>query len=313
MIRRSFDPGRPSAAAATECSVNGPWKLAQAVSASPRQSAITPKHSTGVPVQRGNVEAPAHDDVGSLERRHRRRRRRRSARESGAPRRRAGRSRRRRARPRPPRDTETPRRRRQPARPRNARSRTRPRSTARRSRRPPGTAATSPRRPSPVRTPSTPGSSSAAVASIDSIRACANGERTIAACCACGTGSMSSMKRPSPRSSASSSKRGRAPAHPRLGRDLHAFARFRAASRISSSLSSPAASARKAVEHGARVVRVPLRGERQAARGTRRHSAGTATRAGSSGGQLRRRERAAATRRRWSSRGCRQAWAPSGT
>ncbi len=30
--RRNFEPGRRSAAAATEWSVNGPWKLAQAVS-----------------------------------------------------------------------------------------------------------------------------------------------------------------------------------------------------------------------------------------------------------------------------------------
>ena len=32
VIRRSFEPARPSAPAATECSVNGPWKFAQAVS-----------------------------------------------------------------------------------------------------------------------------------------------------------------------------------------------------------------------------------------------------------------------------------------
>jgi hypothetical protein len=32
VTRRSLAPGKPSAAAATECSVNGPWKFAHAVS-----------------------------------------------------------------------------------------------------------------------------------------------------------------------------------------------------------------------------------------------------------------------------------------
>ena len=39
---RSFEPGMPSAAAATPCSVNGPWKLAHAVTPPACQSAITP-------------------------------------------------------------------------------------------------------------------------------------------------------------------------------------------------------------------------------------------------------------------------------
>jgi hypothetical protein len=44
VISRSFDPGRRSAAAATECSVNGPWKLDQAVRVplASSQSQITP-------------------------------------------------------------------------------------------------------------------------------------------------------------------------------------------------------------------------------------------------------------------------------
>src|SRR6187431_1088576 len=54
----------------------------------------------------------------------------------------------------------------------------------------------------PVSTPTTPGSSSAAM------WAWANGERKTAASPACPTGSRSSMKRPCPRSSASSSSRG---------------------------------------------------------------------------------------------------------
>jgi hypothetical protein len=41
VISRSLDPGSPSAAA-TGWSVNAPWKCAQAVTESPRQSAITP-------------------------------------------------------------------------------------------------------------------------------------------------------------------------------------------------------------------------------------------------------------------------------
>ena len=56
----------------------------------------------------------------------------------------------------------------------------------------------------------TPGCSSAAEASRPTMRACANGERRIAACPAFRAGSMSSMKRPSPRSSVSSSSRGTA-------------------------------------------------------------------------------------------------------
>ena len=40
--RRSFAPGIPSAAAATPCSVNGPWKFAQAVTPPACQCAITP-------------------------------------------------------------------------------------------------------------------------------------------------------------------------------------------------------------------------------------------------------------------------------
>ena len=39
---RSFAPGMPSAAAATPCSVNGPWKFAQAVTPPACQCAITP-------------------------------------------------------------------------------------------------------------------------------------------------------------------------------------------------------------------------------------------------------------------------------
>ena len=44
VIRRSLEPGSPSAAAATECSVNGPWKFAHAVSepSAAFQSATTP-------------------------------------------------------------------------------------------------------------------------------------------------------------------------------------------------------------------------------------------------------------------------------
>ena len=44
VISRSFEPGRRSAPAATECSVKGPWKLAQAVSVSSAwfQSQTTP-------------------------------------------------------------------------------------------------------------------------------------------------------------------------------------------------------------------------------------------------------------------------------
>ena len=44
VIRRSFEPESPSAPAATECSVNGPWKFAHAVSApsAALQSATTP-------------------------------------------------------------------------------------------------------------------------------------------------------------------------------------------------------------------------------------------------------------------------------
>ena len=51
------------------------------------------------------------------------------------------------------------------------------------------------------------------------MRACANGERSTAACRAFATGSRSSMKRPSPRSSASSSRRGSGrPTHGSRGR-----------------------------------------------------------------------------------------------
>ena len=39
---RSFAPGMPSAAAATPCSVNGPWKFAHAVTPPASQWAITP-------------------------------------------------------------------------------------------------------------------------------------------------------------------------------------------------------------------------------------------------------------------------------
>ena len=44
VIRRSLEPGSSSAAAATECSVNGPWKFAHAVSepSAAFQSATTP-------------------------------------------------------------------------------------------------------------------------------------------------------------------------------------------------------------------------------------------------------------------------------
>src|SRR6185503_4490009 len=60
----------------------------------------------------------------------------------------------------------------------------------------------------PVSTPTTPGSSSAADGSSLAMCAWANGERKTAASPACPTGSRSSMKRPCPRSSASSSSRG---------------------------------------------------------------------------------------------------------
>ena len=44
VIRRSFEPFSPSAPAATECSVKGPWKFAHAVSTpvASFQSATTP-------------------------------------------------------------------------------------------------------------------------------------------------------------------------------------------------------------------------------------------------------------------------------
>src|SRR6266540_1233515 len=59
----------------------------------------------------------------------------------------------------------------------------------------------------PVSTPTTPGSSSAALASSPAIRACGTSERRIAAWRTFGTGSRSSMNLPSPRRSASSSNR----------------------------------------------------------------------------------------------------------
>src|SRR5262245_8811031 len=67
----------------------------------------------------------------------------------------------------------------------------------------------------PPSTPTTPGSSSARAASSRVMRACANGDRRTAACRTFATGSRSSMNRPSPRSSASSSSRG-------SGRPTHA-------------------------------------------------------------------------------------------
>ena len=88
------------------------------------------------------------------------------------------------------------------------RSRARRRSAGPASRCPPGTDARAPRRPHPSGRRRRPESSSAAVASSRVMRACANGERSTAACRALATGSRSSMKRPSPRSSASSSRRG---------------------------------------------------------------------------------------------------------
>src|SRR5581483_3109279 len=62
VISLSFDPRSPSAAAATECSVNGPWKFAQAVSApaASSQSHTTPYVSTGQHVQRGKTKRPPH-------------------------------------------------------------------------------------------------------------------------------------------------------------------------------------------------------------------------------------------------------------
>ena len=67
--RRSRSPRRPSAAAATPWSVNGPWKFAHAVSlpAASSQSQTTPKHSTGMHVNRGTRNV-SRTTIGPFER-----------------------------------------------------------------------------------------------------------------------------------------------------------------------------------------------------------------------------------------------------
>ena len=74
---RSRSPCRPSAAAATPCSVNGPWKFAHAVSL----LAVVPVGDDAVALDRRaraarEAEVLAHDEVGAAPRRRRRRRRR---------------------------------------------------------------------------------------------------------------------------------------------------------------------------------------------------------------------------------------------
>ena len=119
----------------------------------------------------------------------------------------AARSRRARARRRPRRGSGRARPRRRRARRRSARRRPRPRG----GRRPAPSAEANGREcaatSAPVTTPITPGSASAAEASMAPMRAWAKGERTIAAQAVLGSGSRSSMNQPWPRSRASSSTR----------------------------------------------------------------------------------------------------------
>ena len=210
---RSRSPRRPSAAAATPCSVNGPWKFAQAVSLSGR---LVPVADDAEALDRHareprDAERLAHDEIGPRERLVdvavvERAVVDRCAPRGGRGRDRAARSRPPRARPRPRRGTGRARRRRRGARPRSVRC-PRPRRNGygrvdrrgERLREPDDVLSASARR-------STPSTASAAVGSTVMF-ACASCERTIAACQACGIGSRSSMKRPSPRRSASSSTR----------------------------------------------------------------------------------------------------------
>ena len=120
-----------------------------------------------------------------------------------------------RARARPPRRSGRARRRRRAARRRSASTSMRGRVVrASATSIPAGNGRDSASTSSPVRTPITPRGPSAAVAIERVMRAWASCERRIAACHACGDGSRSSMNRPSPRSSASSSKRGKRAADP---------------------------------------------------------------------------------------------------
>ena len=172
VIRRNLEPGRPSAPAATEWSVNGPWKFAQAVSEPSAALQSRRRRSTRPACSSSAGSGSARARRGRLRRARRRRRRTRTIdptrtrRSRRRPRRRAraraARTRPRSARVRPRRGSGRGRRRRRRARRRTASSRARPRSAGSGESMPAGNGRESSATSAPVRTPTTPGSSSAA-------------------------------------------------------------------------------------------------------------------------------------------------------